>query len=355
MKSLVLAIVRVIASQYTRLVVIAALLLMVACSEDVVLPEAKPLQATEQQLAQLYKLETGPYAVLMRKDIVFGGADDSEQVRALAVSVSFPDAPGSFPLLLFSHGNWSDRDSYDRVISHWVSHGYVVIAPDHLDCCSMFSGIVNSVRYGQFGLIDERMKDFSFLLDNLDRLQDSVDGLAGKIDSSRIAATGHSFGAFSAEQFGGAGTFNPGTQSMVYYRDERIKAIVALSPPGPMFDVINDQSWLELNTPTLVTTGTWDSNAQFWPDWRLHKMSFDTAKKGHNYALITQGADHYLGNLICRQAREQTPQHDALKMLNSTSTAFLDAYIKDDPVARAYIDSEILAAATGGFSIIQRR
>ena len=330
------------------LIIVAAL---VACADDVVLPDAKPLQATEQQLAQLYKAEIGPHAVLRKTDIVLEVGEDKQ----MELSVTYPDAEGQFPLLLFSHGNWSDKDKYNAVIDHWVSHGYIVVAPNHLDCCSAVHGIINSIRYGQFGLIDERMNDFNYLLDNLDAVENTVQGLAGKIDRSRIAATGHSFGAFTAQQFGGAGTFNPDTEEYVFYRDESIKAVVAISPPGPMFDVINENSWKEFDRPMLLTTGTWDSNAQFWPDWRLHKMSFDTAKEGDNYALITQGADHYLGNLICRPEREQAPQHDALKMLNATSMAFLDAYVKDSATALAFIKGEQLATLTSGFSIIERR
>ncbi|ARN74603.1 alpha/beta hydrolase family protein [Oceanicoccus sagamiensis] len=334
-----------------RTLLLMLVALLAACADEVVLPEAKPLAATEQQLAQLYKAEPGPYAVVRKNDIVLAVSDD----KSMDLSVSYPEGEEQFPLLLFSHGNWSDKDKYNKVIDHWVSHGYIVVAPNHLDCCSAMHGIINSVRYGQFGLIDERMKDFNYLLDNLDAVENTVTGLAGRIDRDRIAATGHSFGAFTAQQFGGAATFNPDTEDYVYYPDQRIKAVVAISPPGPMFDVINENSWKKFQRPMLLSTGTWDSNAQFWPDWRLHKMSFDTAIEGNNYALITQGADHYLGNLICRPEREQAPQHDALMMLNSTSTAFLDAYVKDSAKALAFIDGDQLATLTSGFSIIERR
>ncbi|WP_101757788.1 alpha/beta fold hydrolase [Oceanicoccus sp. KOV_DT_Chl] len=336
-----------------RLVIIFALVLTVwGCADEVVLPEAQPLKASAEALSTLYKIDKGPYQVVSSTDLILAVTADSE----LQLSVFYPAADDEkFPLLLFSHGNWSDKDQYDAVINHWVSHGYVVIAPNHLDCCSAMHGIINSIRYGQFGLIEERMRDFALLLDNLDRVEQLVAGLSGKIDHHRIAATGHSFGAFSAQQFGGAGTFNPDTEQFVYFRDARIKAIVAISPPGPMFDVINDKSWQQMDQPMLLTTGTWDSNARFWPDWRLHKMSFDTATPGVNYALITQGADHYLGNLICRLDREQVAQHDALKMLNVTTIAFLDAYVKELPAAKEFIVSDSLAVVSDGFSVIERR
>ncbi len=336
-----------------RLVILGsvAVLGLSGCGGDeVTLPPVTPLSASPDALATLYKAETGPLDVVARTDVHLA-LDDSE----LELSVFYPDAAGPFPILLFSHGNWSTKDKYNPVIEHWVSHGYVVLAPNHLDCCGMVNGIWNSVRFGQFGLIEERIRDFSRLLDHLPQVEQAVAGLAGKMDATRIAATGHSFGAFTTQQFGGAGTFNPETEEYVYFTDERIKAMVAISPPGPMFDVINENSWVNLQGPMMLTTGTWDSNAQFWPDWRAHKLSFDTAKPGQNYALITQGADHYLGNLICRPEREEPPQHDALKMLNSATTAFLDAYVKNSPEALAFVNSDSLQEVTNNFSQLQRR
>lgn len=323
-----------------------------ACAEEVELPSAQPLSANAESLEKIYGIEAGSYQVVAVTNLLLL---DEQRDREIELSVFYPQQQGEFPLLLFSHGNWSDKDSYNAVINHWVSHGYVVIAPNHFDCCGAVNGIFNSVRYGQLGLIDERMQDLIYLLDNIQQLEDNLPALKGKIDQQRIAATGHSFGGFSAQQFGGAGTFDPDLEKFIFYRDERIKAIVALSPPGPMFDVITEQSWVAMDKPMLLTTGTWDSNARFWPDWQLHRMSFDTAKPGDNYALVTEGADHYLGNLICRLEREQPPQHDALKMLNAVSTAFLDAYVKDDTRALEFLKSGTMSDLTGGFSQLQLR
>ena len=66
----------------------------------------------------------------MVRDIALPGAGEE---RELTVNLYFPAQGSDFPLLLFSHGNWSDKDSYDRIIEHWVSHGYTVVAANHLD------------------------------------------------------------------------------------------------------------------------------------------------------------------------------------------------------------------------------
>ena len=323
-----------------------------ACGDDPELPLAQPLTADPAMVQQLYGAGPGSLAVESASELQLEGDD---ALRPIAFNLYYPTRGSGYPLLLFSHGNWSNKESYDAIIRHWVSHGYAIIAPDHLDCCSAVKGIFNSLRYGQLGLIEGRIQDMERLLAALPGIEQLHPAFKGKADPTRLGITGHSFGAFSAQQFGGATAFNPDTEQHQSYRDERVSAIVALSPPGPMFDTITADSWRELSTPTLVVTGTWDVQPRFWPDWRAHLMSFKTAVPGDKYALVTQGADHYLGSLICRPEREAAPQQDALNMMQIVSTAFLDAYLKSDVNARAFIDGDQLNKLTAGFTELSRR
>jgi predicted dienelactone hydrolase len=335
-----------------RTLLLAAFLGLVACSEEPALPPAAPLTASPQQVQSLYGAQAGDLPVRRVTDLALPATDTG---RELPFSVYFPDGEGPYPLLLFSHGNWSNRHSYDRLIEHWVSHGYVVLAADHLDCCGAPWGILNSLRYGQLGLVLARVNDLQRLLGALPEIEALVPEFAGRTDPARVAVTGHSFGAFSAQQLGGAQAYDPDQNRFLGQRDPRVQAVVALSPPGPMFDIITGDSWRQLAAPTLVTTGTWDVQPRFWPDWRLHLMSFDTAQPGHQYALVTEGADHFLGNLICRPEREATPQEDALQMVLAATTAFLDHYLKQREGASALLHSERLAQVTADFSRLLRR
>jgi predicted dienelactone hydrolase len=327
-------------------------LLIAGCGDDAPLPPAAPLAVSSNIIDSLYAANPGPYSTVSVRDLLLASDPDK---RDLSFNVYFPSDGEDFPLLLFSHGNWSEKDSYDRIIEHWVSHGYAVIAPNHLDCCSAVQGIFNSLRYGQLGLIEGRIADLSRVLEELPVIEALAPGFEGKADPSQLAVTGHSFGAFSAQQFGGAGAFDPDAETYLINRDVRVKAIVAMSPPGPMFDTITAGSWQQLQTPTLVSTGTWDIQPTFWPNWRSHLLSWETAIPGDKYALVTQGADHYLGNLICRTEREATPQTDALRMLQISTTAFLDAYLKENTDAREFLKSEGLAEQTAGFSRLDMR
>ena len=315
----------------------------------VVLAEARPMPAGAD-LSAIYGLESGPYAVEVIPEITLSTPDG-----LLALSAFYPEKAAAFPLLLFSHGSFSDRRAYDRIIRHWVSHGYVVLAPDHLDAGGMLNGILAMTRYGQDGVLQQRPRDLINILEGLDALAAQSAELDRRIDRSRVAAAGHSFGAFAAQMLGGADAAVPGADTRLRDRDARVQAVVAISPPGPMFDMIDEQSWQNMAIPQLVTTGTWDVEARFFPDWRLHAMSYERGSEGLNNLLVTEGADHYFGNLICRLEREAEPQEHALRMANAVSLAFLDAQLKGSQQAREFLASDTVSAVTGGFARVSQR
>ena len=265
------------------------------------------------------------------------------------------------PVVIFSHGNWSDRNKYDNLLRHWASHGYAIIAPTHLDGRSMVRGIFNSLRYGQLGLIAARVDDVQYLMDHLADIEQKLSKAHGStlvLKKDQMVIAGHSFGAFTAQQFAGAQAWDiteSDNSSAEAIHDPRVAGVIAISPPGPMFDVIHDKSWLQMRGPVLVTTGTWDSNPQFWPDWKMHLMSHEAAPAGEQFALVVDGADHYLGNLICRPEREAEPQHSALAMVNSASIAFLNAFLLSDEKAAAYLRSDELQSLTKNFAQLLRR
>lgn len=328
-----------------------AVVALAACGKQEPLPPAKPLTASAEQLAQIPNLAPGPFTVHKGTPVEWrvGGA-------TLRVRVVAPDGAGPFPLVVFSHGFASDVDQYDALFEHWASHGYVVIAPFHLDGGGTVSAILSSLRYGSDGLVQARVANLKTVLDHLGELDAVEPGLAARIDRGRIAAAGHSFGAFSAQQMGGAASVDPKDGTRIEGLDPRVRAALAISPPGEMFKIINAQSWRSMAAPMLVTTGTWDRDGRFVTDWRQHKLSYETAPAGRNWLLVNEGADHYLGNLICRTERKEAAQTDALRMVNALSVTFLNAFVKDDAAARAFLDAPAtLQTLTGDFARLEHR
>jgi hypothetical protein len=52
----------------------------------------------------------------------------------------------------------------------------------------------------------------------------------------------------------------------------------------------------------------------------------------HHFVLI-EGADHYMGGLICRTDVPGPFQYEELQIASNMSVVFLDAYIKNNPKA----------------------
>jgi predicted dienelactone hydrolase len=328
----------------------SVLLFLMSCSkEPVPLPDPGQLPLTEPQISALYGV-TAPDIALSDSQV----QTIKVQQRELSVRLLAPAQPGQYPLLVFSHGNWSDQLQYEPLLQHWAKHGYAILSLNHDDCCGMASGILAALRYGNLKLIEQRVQDIALLLNHPAEL-DALLPAKVSLDHNTIAITGHSFGAYTAQLFAGATLFDTEQKrqrpvQLLLNKPQAVKAVLAISPPGPMFDEITEQSWQAIDKPMLVTTGTWDVEPRFFPDYKLHLMSHQTAPAGDQYALVIAGADHYYGNLICRPKRDQAPQLAQFKLLQSVSIAFLNSYVKQDPKATEFLQQNQITKATQGFA-----
>ena len=259
------------------------------------------------------------------------------QDKDLLVQVTYPKGQTDpAPLIVFSHGALCAKNTYSSIVNHWASHGYVVIEPTHLD-----SATLGKTQFMELGRIaDTRPGDMSLILDSLDDIEAAIPELTGKIDRSRIAASGHSMGAATAQRATGLDTRNA-KGSVESLTDERFDVALLLSAPGTMSN-IPDDSWGEYEIPMMMSTGTKDitmTNKNRPEGWAWRLGSFNLTPRGDKYVLITQEMDHFLGGHICRPEGDSGPDDDALAIVGGTTTAFLDAYLKDDAAAKRFIKS----------------
>ena len=164
---------------------------------------------------------------------------------------------GPFPLVIYSHG-WGGARFYGSFDSEVLaSHGFVVAAPDHK------GATVFDVAHGTVDgnpRIDLNLPaDSSFVITTLERRSATPgDPFAGDIDASKVAMTGHAYGAYNT-----FATVSGHTNAVGTVRgDPRVKAIVAMVPySGPLSSV----EVRHVNVPTLILTGTHDTTS---PSWR---------------------------------------------------------------------------------------
>lgn len=307
-----------------------------------------------------YKLETGPLAVTEVPEIV---VHDAARNKDLHVRIFYPVTKGKYPVIVFSHGAGGSQNCCESLTRHWASYGYVTLQPTHADSIVQRrkSGD-EALRFPQAvrealknpALWESRPQDISFLLNTLPDLQKRVGGLSDKLDLDRIGVAGHSMGSYTAEALGGALVDLPGHPA-TSFSDPRAKAILCLSPQGPSQFGLTAHSFDKIALPFMGITGSLDSLGPVAsPAW--HKIPFERSQPDDKYELFITGANHM--SFITAETLLPARSSQAAAILgytNSASLAFWDAYLKDDPAAKQFLQSDAMERSSHGNAKLSRR
>jgi len=309
---------------------------------------------------EAYKLADGSYAV----ETIDQTLHDPKRDKDLRVRVLFPKANGPFPVIVFSHGAGGSGQNYFPLTAFWATHGYVVIQPTHDDSIALRRETGKQLPSGPRELIDEyrfnsddwgnRARDISFVIDSLGELEKRVPELKGKMDWKRIGVGGHSYGAFTTQMIGGALVDMPNGPKAQSFRDERPRALMLLSGQGKNQNGLTETSWKNMTRPMMSMTGKYDNGASGqMAEWR--KDPFTYSPPGDKYYVFIEAAFHmsFTGALAQENPQlanrpmiarlvERTDQKAVFDYVKFASIAFWDAYLKDDPKAKAYLKSDSL-------------
>lgn len=157
---------------------------------------------------------------------------DAARQRPVPVRLYRPQvASGSaVPLVVFSHGIGGSRAGYAYLGRHWASHGIASLHLQHVGSDRQMwagnpLGLVGRLQgAAQDAEAVARAQDVHFALD---RVQAGDAGL--QVDTRRIAAAGHSYGANTTLLVSGAVVRRAGQP--VDLRDPRVRAAVVISAP----------------------------------------------------------------------------------------------------------------------------
>ncbi|HIY64708.1 MAG TPA: alpha/beta fold hydrolase [Candidatus Agrococcus pullicola] len=263
----------------------------------------------------------------------------------LDVRISAPTSGTNLPIVLFSHGNGWNLDGYAPLTAFWASREFIVIQPTHLDS-----------RRNGFGFNDpvfptiwtERIADLTRILDQLDTIEQAVPGLDGRIDRSRVAVAGHSWGAQTAQTLLGARIFDESGQVGSSMADSRVTAGILFAATGVGGDDLHPfaqanfpfmrPSFQELTVPTLVIAGDRDQSkmSSRGPDWFTDAY---THSPGATDLLSFYGAEHSLGGIVGYEVAETTDENpERVAIIQQMTTAYLRSALHIDasswPAAR---------------------
>lgn len=293
--------------------------------------------------------EPGPHAVRVDETVL----RDEARSRDIALRVAHPAESGSYPVVVFSHGAFCYPERYAVVTDHWVSHGYIVIAPNHLDSPN------NRERMGAdqvARLLESRIEDLAAVAGGVEAIAGKT-GMASRPDTGRMAIAGHSFGGMLAQIEAGLLLKDPATGAAVNRADPRFRAAVVMSGVGPMPQMA-ENAFAGLEGPLIASGGTLDEgnvgSGQVFP-WEWRMSPYTLAPPGDKYSVVLDRGDHYLGGLVCREDRGGEDDPEGAAIVRALQTAFLDAYLKDDPEARRFLATADVAALTEGRARFERK
>ena len=289
----------------------------------------------------------GPFRVEEAGEVVLR---DPRRAKDLGVTVSFPDGPGPFPIIVFSHGAGGNGRYPYPVTRFWTSHGYVCLHPTHADAVSLppASRGVGTVEW------EDRARDLSFVLDSLDDLSARVPALAGKMDTVRVGVAGFSYGGHSAQLLGGATLQASGGAAPRSLGDPRPKAFLLLSGPGSGARELTERSWEYWTRPMMAVTGSRDLvSGERTPMWHLEP--FFRSPAGDKYALFLEGAAHqsFTGRLA--ELSNIASEREIFRWIRVETLAFFDLYLKDVAAARPWLEPDRVAEFSGGRAKLTKR
>ena len=254
----------------------------------------------------------------------------------LEVRVTAPVVGAHLPVLLLSHGYGWSMDGYAPLADFYAAHGFVVAQPTYLDARRLALP-ADDPRVP--GIWRQRVRDAVHVLDQLERVEAAVPGLAGRVDPRRVAAVGHSFGAQTTAALLGARVLD-GTTPGEDLADARVSAGVLLAPAGrggadlspfaaEHFPFMHPH-FESLTTRALVVVGDRDDSPLTvrGPDWMTDAFHLSPGAE----ALITLvGAEHGLGGIAGYEVRETTDEDpDRVALVQRLTTAYLRSALDPD-------------------------
>ncbi len=317
--------------------------------------------------AQPDLLKSGPMTWTMQT-FSFQNPNRSDKTLPILVNVYIPDgltAPA--PVVVISHGLGSNRTTFAYLAEHLVSNGFVVAVPEHPGTSTQQVGrfLAGQLDYdpalGATEIIN-RPLDIKYLLDAMTQKANSDPAWQGKMNLQNVGVFGQSLGGYTVLATAGATlnyagmreqcpklqsdwfSFNvslplqcttiSGTSTMDNFRDERVKAVIAVNP---LTDLLFGQTGMsKINIPTLLVSGGDDV---FAPPISEQVIPFTWLRTPEKYLLLLQKGTHFsfLGDEMSGNSAFAVPPEIlgpspalARPAMKALSTAFFKRFLTAD-------------------------
>ena len=279
--------------------------------------------------------------------------NDTQRTREIPLRIYLPADKSPAPVVLFSHGLGGSREGNPYLGEHWSSRGYVAVFLQHAGSdeavwkdVPMLQRMSKLKQAASLQNTMLRLKDVSVVIDQLERWNESSDSpLMGRMDLKRIGMSGHSFGAVTTQGVSGQRT----ARGAATFTDKRIKAAIAMSPNSPQSGGDPKQLFGGVTIPWLLMTGTRDTAAVGDATVESRLAVYPALPEGGKYELVFDGGEHeaFSDHDLPATKSKRNPNHH--RAILAISTAFWNAWLRDDKAARAWLDG------TGPSSVLEKK
>ncbi|MCF2147576.1 alpha/beta hydrolase [Desmonostoc muscorum LEGE 12446] len=277
--------------------------------------------------------------------------------------------PKPYPVIVISHGLAEDRNSFVYIAEHLhlASYGFAVAALDH--------PVANSKQFQQFlagiasppkptELID-RPLDVKYLLDELQRLNETDSKFQNKLNLQRVGLIGHSLGGYTALALAG-GSFdfakirqecNPNRSLNISsflqcrandlkpdnysIKDDRIKAIMVMNPLNSV--LFGKQGISKIAIPVMMVAASQDI---FTPAVPEQIQPFSQLPSKDKYLALIENATHFSVQSDLPSSETVIPVPEGLlgpdrksvySYMNGLGVAFFQTHLSDRQEYKSYL------------------
>lgn len=268
--------------------------------------------------------------------------DDARQ-RKMPIKVYLPAGRTAAPVVLFSHGLGGTREGSAFLGKHWAARGYVAVFLQHpgsdasvwkdVSLARRMAAMQEAASAKNFLL---RVQDVPAVLDQLATWNKTTEhALSGRFDLQRVGMSGHSFGAVTTQALCGQSA-GIGGQRLT---DARIRAAVVMSPSMPKVGSAT-KAFGSVKVPWMLMTGTHDSAPIGGQTPESRRGVFPALAAGDKYELVLDKAEHsvFTERALPGDKGKRNPNHQ--RVILALSTAFWDAYLRDDREAKQWLTSD---------------